>query len=257
MRLSPEVDRLMWLAAESEDPAAIEDFAERFPGLRNELAKRIEMVRRMRASGREAHAGAAVPPFRAPRRMGRQTLALRWSMAALALTALAFGSFHVTRAWIARPAPEEKATAALRYEPVPDALLEGRDEPETSPSVQESSTASGAQPPDDEPHAVPAWQKRYTVKLENVGLRTALEAIAQQCGLEMVLPPDLPDDQVVVDYRSMTAQEMLADMGLRFGFTAFDQGEGKVLVVPARESPPDSAELKAPPSARRRDDEGG
>jgi hypothetical protein len=51
----------------------------------------------------------------------------------------------------------------------------------------------------------------------------------------MDIPDDMPNEEIVVDYRGMTGLEILADMGPQFGFTAFDQGGGTVIIVPTRD----------------------
>lgn len=239
MRVAPDIDRLMWTVAESGDPAAVADFESRFPALRYELSKRIDLVRELKASKRLADGPPSIPAFRIARPSAAAAgMRWRWSLAAVGLSALAVGSFFVTKQLIARnePAPNplvsEPPPTSVLPTPVPDPVEKRPDTPST---VIPPASGSGLQPPDDEPIPVSKWEIPQTIKFERLGLANAIRAIGVQCGLTIEMPPDMPNDEIMADYRNMTAFEILADMGERFGFTAFDQGEGRVLVVPARE----------------------
>lgn len=244
MKIAPDVERLMWMVAESADPKAVEDFESRFPQLRYELAKRIEMVRNLKASGRSVRREGSIPEFRRPVSLPSPFGArMRWSIAALALSALAFGSFFATRALIpAKAAPPVIENNSFDPTNVPNEV-----EPDVirseEPAAEETmaSEESGIKQPDDVPLLESAWLKRQTVKFQRIGLANALHAIGAQCGLKLDVPDDMPNDEIVVNYQGMTGMEILADMGPRFGFTAFDQGGGHVIIVPTRdENAPDS-----------------
>src|SRR6187431_1738015 len=118
----------MWLVAEAADQKAVEDFESRFPHLRYELAKRIEMVRNLRASGKQVRSEGSIPQFRRPVSVASPFgPRLRWSIAALALSALAFGSFFATRALIPPKAPPSVDTPLVDQTYVPNQV-----EPETN-----------------------------------------------------------------------------------------------------------------------------
>lgn len=238
MKIAPEIEQLMWLAAESGDPNAIADFERKFPNLRYELSKRIDIVRSLKQSRKLGKREGSIPRFM-PRT--NQTFAanrLRLSIAAVALCALAFGSYVVTKQLMASPTNQAPPvvhnvfpnTETVRPRPEPDknAL---RTAPPNEEPIEEG---HGLTTPEDETPVVAKWQQPQTVKLQHAKLADALRAIGIQCGLNIVVPPDMPDLDIVVNYREMTGFEMLADMGPRFGFTAFDQGNGNVIVVPAR-----------------------
>jgi len=42
----------------------------------------------------------------------------------------------------------------------------------------------------------------------------------------------MPNIEIHVDYDGKTVTEMLDDLGMRYNFTVFDEGVGKILVVP-------------------------
>ena len=246
MKIAPDVERLMWMVAESADQNAVEDFESRFPQLRYELAKRIEMVRNLKASGRSIRREGAIPQFRKPAASLPSPFGarMRWSIAALALSALAFGSFFATRALIPPKAPPPVIDNPS-FDPtnVSDPVNPDVQTPEEPDTIENSTTTEpmGLKPPDDQPIPDAAWQRPQTVKFQRIGLASALQAIGLQCGLKLDIPDDMPNDEIVVDYRGMTGLEILADMGPRFGFTAFDQGGGQVIIVPTRDdNAPDS-----------------
>ncbi|MCH8979010.1 MAG: hypothetical protein IH945_07175, partial [Armatimonadetes bacterium] len=50
MKLPREIDELMWDVAERDDNDTLDQFVERYPEFRSELAKRLQMVRGLRSS---------------------------------------------------------------------------------------------------------------------------------------------------------------------------------------------------------------
>ena len=48
MRIAPDVDKLMWTLAESGQPLAVEDFQGRFPELKVELSRRVQLMQDLR-----------------------------------------------------------------------------------------------------------------------------------------------------------------------------------------------------------------
>lgn len=240
MRVAPDVEKLMWVVAESADPQMVADFESRFPHLRYELSKRIDLVRGLKASKSIGNGPGSIPVFRPPVSASRgRGFRWQWSMAAVALSALAVGSYVVTQQFLATPAANKPMTDSRGSDiRVPLDPLEIEDPvkrtdqlPPPNPGLNET----GVQPPEDEPIQIQPWLKPLTVKFERLGLANALRAVAAQAGLKLDMPPDMPNDDIVLDYRNMNAFEILADMGPRFGFTAFDQGNGNVIIVPARD----------------------
>ena len=236
MKVAPDVEQMMWMVAESADPNAIEDFGARFPHLRFELSKRIDMVRKLKASGKMAKPDGSIPRFIPPARLGSPIGSrFRWGFAAIALSALAVGSFFGTK-YFAAKTPEmvkERPLPKIEYtQPKPN--YENTAVPEQEPDVPPLKE-SGVIPPDDEPNLGQKWEQLQAVKFEKVGLATAIKAICQQSGIKLDMPQDMPNDEIVVDYQGMTGLAMLQDMASRFGFTVFAQGDGKVLVIPARQ----------------------
>jgi hypothetical protein len=51
--------------------------------------------------------------------------------------------------------------------------------------------------------------------------------------LELEIAPGMPNPELVADFRDASGMEMLMELGPRFGFTAFNQGDNRVLIIPA------------------------
>src|SRR5438552_11037854 len=89
--LTPQIDELLWAAAESKDPMLRQQFEERYPHLRAQLATRIAMVDVLRSS---KPAGVMAPGFRSP----APAFTRLWLVpaGAILLAALAFGAYELT-----------------------------------------------------------------------------------------------------------------------------------------------------------------
>jgi hypothetical protein len=83
---------------------------------------------------------------------------------------------------------------------------------------------------------VPEYDKPQTVRLDHVNLLTALDAIAMQCRLHLEVAPDMPNPDIRLDAEGKSGLQILQDLGNQYGFSAFDQGNGNVLIIPAREN---------------------
>ncbi len=242
MKIAPDVERLMWLVAESADAQAVADFEARFPELRYELSKRIDMVRELKSSRRlgesSGHAPRFVPSAPGPSPFGRSKFILAFA----ALSVVAFGSFYATRLIANRqpvkPPPVESAVNTplnppeIQHGPLNPPAANVR--PPTPVVQNPPPTSDPVMPRTDAP-----WDRPQVVRFERIKLHDALRAIASQSGLELEIAPGLPNLDIVTDYQGMTGLEILADMGPRFGFTAFHQGEGRVIVIPARDLGPE------------------
>jgi hypothetical protein len=225
-QIPAELDQLMWLVAESGDPAGIEEFGEKYPGHRIELLARIDMIRKLR--GARSSPSGGIPPFRrpAPSRIGARR-AWTFALAGACLAALAVGSFYGTLAW------QRRGEAALRNVNPPAA--EARSEPARGSAESSGGSIPPTPNPSTEEFSEPdgVELRRVTIESERIKLSSLLDRIGRECGLTLEVAPGLEDPEIRVSYQNMTGPEMLLELGPRFGFTAFDQGDGKVLVIPA------------------------
>lgn len=112
-RIPPELDELLWVAAESDNPEVREEFARRYPDLRAALATRHAMVEALRKSKPEALEFKI--SFRRPtRKQTAQGLRLIAIPATLVLLfALGFAAYFVTISLQSPPKVQEKGNPRL------------------------------------------------------------------------------------------------------------------------------------------------
>jgi hypothetical protein len=230
MKIPPEIDRLMWAVAEANDPKALDDFEARYPMYRYELGKRLSMLRGLRG----ARPTEAVRVFE-PRYATSSPLRPRWvyAVGALCLASLAVASYFGTALMLPRN-PKPIAAPLVRIDPPRvDGGVEYVPAPE-NPTPQ----VVPVRPRIDPVPQTPAYLKPQNLQLDEAPLQTALQLLAAQSGLRIEFAPGMANPKISIDYRGQSAIEILKDMGEQFGFTAFDQGDRSVLVVPAVEKEP-------------------
>jgi hypothetical protein len=229
-RIPQDVERLMWIVAESNDLGAIADFESRFPDLAPELARRRMMVAKLRDAKSPHVADSRIPQF-TPRSTQPSGLSKgTWIASGLALAALAVASYSVT-VWISKPPP-----TLPKVEPV---QVTGPANPDTNlyepPKLQPDYTPPRQDPPPTAANPPPTDRQEQpkTLKLSNTSLEAALKMIGEMAGYEIQVAPGFKDQQVSIDYVDSTTTEMLKDLGVRYNFTPFDQGDGTIIIVPA------------------------
>lgn len=232
-RIPPDVERLMWLIAESNDPQAVTDFESRFPDYRYDLAQRRRMVADLKGAKGAKSSEIPIPSFqpRAPRPAANPKQI--WIAATLGLAALAVASYSITR-WINTPVEKPTPPPVVKtgnnsfpdqgnvvYKPV-------------QPSTADNHTGTApnqAQTPVQ--NQEPVGEQRKTVKMSNTSLVAALKLIGAESGYNVDIAPGFQDQKVSIDYEDTTPSEILKDLGRRYAFTAFDQGDGTIIIVPA------------------------
>lgn len=232
MKLPAELDSLMWSVAESGDRSAIDQFGERYPHLRAELGKRLAMVRQLRGAKPETTGFSSVPRFEnrqpapSPTPFGRPAMVA----AAFVLVVIASAAFVITKnlsSSKAQPTAVETVSDKPAELPNPPVVYkQPAQPPPQQPTPQNLATNDETKDPAQTPQ---------TVKLNGVKLSTALKAVAMSGGLQLEIAPNLDDQIVRIDYRGYAPLEILQDMGQRFGFSAFDNGPHRVLIIPARD----------------------
>jgi len=232
----------MWLVAEQNDPSAIDAFGRRYPELRGEMVRRLEMVRGLKQA-RPERSDERVPIFQ-PRLAStrRPWLMPRWATAAsacLLLVAVGYASFRVVSG-LSQPAvppvteistPEVVHSNA--FDPPAAAKGGGLDmasEPSRSTTEPRSESDSLRFHDPIEPSG-PA-EAEGAVKSAKIGLVDALREVERQSGLVLVIGPGLPDDLISINLTG-PALGVLKEMGTTYGFTVFDQGDGTINVIPA------------------------
>lgn len=241
-RIPAPVDELMWLVAEQNDPSAIDAFGRRYPELRGEMVRRLEMVRGLKQA-RPARAEGRVPVFQPTIGSARRPWSLpRWATAAsacLVLVAVGYASFRVVTGLSERSAPPISEVALPEvvhshpFESTPAAKTGGlgiaREPDRSTKKAPSDSEALRFHEP-----ITPSGptEVEVAVRSTKIGLVDALREVERQSGLVLVIGPGLPDDLISIDL-SGPALGVLQEMGKTYGFTVFDQGDGTVNVIPA------------------------
>ncbi|RYG38611.1 hypothetical protein EON81_03205 [bacterium] len=245
-QVPPEIETLIWSIAESPTEKAVQEFHARYPTYAGELARRIATVRALKGAGKENPArrpGFTPRPEPAP--AGRTAA---WA-AGLALAAVAVASF--TFAIFARRQPDAPAPQpvpmVIRPTPKPVIVPAPVPKPDPEPNFAQDTQEGDVGPVED---AIPKWQKPRQVSLKGVALVTALQTIAAQSGLQIQIDPGMPNPTISVSYRDMNTVEILKKMGSEYAFTPYDQGDGTVIIVPARE---DEGSNSSDPERKRYD----
>lgn len=222
-----ELDQWMWTVAESGDADAIEQFGERYPQYRLELANRIQLVAKMK--GNRPRSIAAPTMQFAPRAKARPAFS-RWAMVGAVCAAISValaGYTAVQRFSATQPEPlKPNPISTSSFESQPEVPVVKRDTgyhvlPENSPEPI----------PAPEIPQLPA-ERLITVKFEQVRLLAALEAIAAEGNVQLEIAPNMPDIEIGLEYRNQPVDVILNHLGDAHGFRLLVQGKGKYLIVP-------------------------
>ena len=233
-RIPPDVERLMWLVSESNDPQALQDFEERFPQFTAELGRRRRMVSDLKGAKTVAAPTQNHIPTFTPRQVESNGISRSvWVVGSLAAAALAFASYSIG-VWVTKDPPKLPPIESVQTTPVavPNTNV-------YTPPIEPKSEPVPTQPKAPDPiNAVPEANREplRTLKLSNTSLAAALKMIGEMAGYRVEIAPGFKDQQVSIDYTDSTTSNMVKHLGMRYGFTAFDQGDGTVIIVPAVDS---------------------
>lgn len=251
-RLPKELDELMWELAERDDAAALDEFVQRNPDLRSEMAQRLRMVRELRDAKPTAAASRFSPT---PRRAGPP----RWAFVAVGaatLAAVAFAGYGAVQllGFGTKDEPVAQAEPQVQAQPFTPAPQPAPTPVSPAPRVED--LPFDAVPPVME---VDPFTRPITIVFEEIALHDALRAVGMAAGMEVTLAPGLPNPAIVIDYREKPTQEVLRDMGDVFAFTAVPEGSDRCLVLPVVEgaSATSEAPRRASPHAAYYDPERG
>lgn len=251
--IPPEIDTLLWAVAEDESPRAGDEFVARYPKYAGELARRRQMVKGLKGVRPATNvASRARPAFRpAPVRtqpIPRRTLV---GVGALVLAAIAVASY--TAATFATPAPHRQTPAppVANHTPViPSPPVVIYKEPPVT-SVPDPSVPAPSVPNDPDPVLDPKANKGQNFKVKGADLAGALAMLGAEAGVNIIVAPGMAKRQIDAEYENTPLNEILADMGKRYGFTPFDQGDGSIIIVPAVEGGGDTPTESRPRPTER------
>jgi hypothetical protein len=239
--IPPEIDRLLWAVAEDPGVEAGDEFVRRYPQYAGELARRRNLVRGLKNSRPKGKVGSEVRPRVAYRRTTKRSTPRGLIVAVSVLGFAAVAAAAYTLALFT--APQKAVVIRPQTKPIPIQDEEPRVTP--PPDVKTPPEVAPDNPPPDEPlneeepdanAAIrPTPVDEITFRVRGADIESALIMLGEQAKVRIVVAPGMPKMTVEADYRRLPLASILADMGERYGFTAFDQGDGSVIVVPAVE----------------------
>lgn len=240
----------MWLVAEKSDPKAIEDFGARFPQYRSELGKRLALVRNLRGAKAQHSAPAVRPAFNPAVRFTPSPARFFGFGIAAGVAAISIASYYVVNSRSAAPAPIVKAPVEstgkeLISKPGPAMRKENLILPKEY-RYKEIPPISTAHDPalDHMPIEYgPAAEKAKPETAKDVDIRkapliTALLMIAESNKIKLTLAPNLPNPNISVAYKGMSAKAMIKDLSAKYGVVAMDEGDNEILLLPKGAQPP-------------------
>ncbi|HAY14779.1 MAG TPA: hypothetical protein PLB31_03400 [Fimbriimonadaceae bacterium] len=249
MSMLPEDrDELMWELARDPLSEAAQQYRQRYPEDVAELESRASMLGKFTAA---KPVGPAIIP--APHvlleKPTPEVRMPRWSLgvaAALLIVSMALGYMAITR-----PQPQN-----LAIESGPRSLQatenQAKDTADESGERRIQGTNSGT-PEGVDPNVAPGSNNTVptgpqplapvqpadptmlpiTIQDEGTSLRSVIEQIGMAAGLTIEFAPGFTDSPVSVRYVNVPAMTILKTLGQSNGFTPLNQGDRKVLIVPA------------------------
>ena len=231
-----EIDELMWTIAESNDPAAVEDFGNRYPNLREEMLKRMRTIRALK-SGSRLPRSTSVPTFQ-----NTQTRPpnWRWTAGSFAIAILAISAFGI---WKAIPkseqlppvqpintAPSELPKALVQTNAIQSDTHIKKPVPIDNPSGNNQSS-----PNSNIGSTLPKPPVLSSMQLESATLNDAIQLIAAQGNLTVTIAPGMPNPTIKVNYQTMAPMDMLKDLGQTYAFTTVLDGEHAIIIIPKKD----------------------
>lgn len=229
-QVPPELDRTMWILAERNDPKAIEEFGNRFPDLRTELVKRLEMVRSLRGMS-DGVRPDRIPEFqlRGPEPVAASPRVIGVGLGLIA-AALALGTYAVvTNRPLPRSVPVPTPISTELPAPTPGVVYSDN-LPNNTPSPQPV-RETPVMPTD-----IPAYAQIQDFFFDHTKLAEAVRMIANAAHLRVEIAPGLPDIEITTSYPQVTPVDALKQLGTDYGFTPFAEEDGHVLILPVRDS---------------------
>jgi hypothetical protein len=232
-RVAPELDSLMWTLVEENNPRAVDQFLARHPELTGELERRTRMVKGLKQMKPESKAHISPPPPFKPRERMQPTFSRGALIAVGVLVLAALGIASFTASYFLMPTKQPQQPVETVQATSDQTQFQKE---EVVPKVE--TPPIGPQAGDVKPEvAIQRSNQPMSIKIEQAPLSAVLKAIGAQSGLSVILAPGMQKDPTIeVNYEQMGAVAILEDLGKQHGFTAFDQGDGSVIIVPATEA---------------------
>ena len=226
--IPPELDDLMWTLAESGNDQAIDEFGDRYPQYRGALTKRIETVRGLKGAKKPLEPKPVAARFVPKEKIAPDTS--RWAMnvaIALGLLAVAAISFLVTALLNPEPKPEPSVETPA---PVHSTVSE----PKTSTPEPKLPASVPVVPEATDAKSDLASTKRISLSIKGAQLKTIFLLIEKESKIRVIAPDSMQDATVDAVYKDMSPMEILTLMGEAFNFTALDQHDGSIVIIPVK-----------------------
>lgn len=232
-RIPPEIDDLLWAVAESSNYETADEFVKRYPQYAGELARRRSMVTGLRRRKPAQHVqSSSVPRFK-PR--SRPAALPRWAavtVAALSLGAVAVGAYTVT-SFLSPPSVKPSSQKPVTYEPLAVGPSSNQEQtPEEPPVVPEEVAPN--KPDESEPALVPPPVGTVNFEVQGADLESSLVLLGEEARVSVIVAPGMPSTIIDANYHDQPLEDILLDLGRKYGFTPFDQGDGSIIIVPTR-----------------------
>lgn len=199
-------DDFVWAVVETGSDAAFEELIRRHPEIAREAERRRALVGRMRGGRPGSSRVAAARP-------SPQSASPAWILPVVAAGVLV-GAGALTFS-VVRRGPETLVTAPSLVATIPPAEPRTRSLPA--------------------PVVAPVVPPEPMVRLRGASLKDAVRLLAARSGRTPVIAPGFPERTVDEDVPDRADRPAMEELGRRYGFTAFDQGDGTILVIPVRE----------------------
>ncbi len=228
-----EIDDLMWAIAEGTDQAAIEEFGDRYPNLREELLKRIRTIKALK-SGSRLPRSITTPTFQNTQ-VRPANWRLIWATFSLAiLSIVAFGVYRANTSSLPKPVvpPVDLSHSQLPATNIPDAT---QNIPQPLRVPQNNQNPQGNNQPLVITKPPNPSNGLKTMKLESATLQAAILLIAEEDHMTVTIAKGTPNPTIKIDYVNMTPMDMLKDLGQQYAFTPVLDGEHAILIIPKKD----------------------
>jgi hypothetical protein len=239
-KIPADLNLTMWQIADRGDRMAAADFCTKFPQLAYEMQTRMSLVAGTKGMRRNI-APAFVPTF-TPRYLSKpKPKWLRAAPAALALAALAGASLYVAQN-LGTPLPDPSLFKGATPLPAPK---------EVETEVKAFPAPLPAKPDNDGDAPVPyRWSIRrpnssaneapppVTIRFTEAHLQNVIHKVGDRFKVNIEIRGDFPNPLVTEDITGPDAMSFLIQLGNEYGFSALDEGNGDIWLIPTKQQQP-------------------
>ncbi len=226
-RIPVEIDSLMWTLAETKNQAAIDEFISRNPLYRAQLLKRIETVGGLKAAKVPATTRVQAPRFEplktVPSDPSRMLVGIGIGVGLMILAIAAFVlTYNFAPSAELAPSKKPPNVHATRKGQTPE-----QPKPDLTPD-KSSGTVENSLPVENES----ASTVILSIRSNGQPLASIFRTLESLAKVEIISSRDLDSKIVSAKFSDVTAMQALETMGLMYGFTAIDQHNGQIIVLP-------------------------